>query len=112
MGNTGMLRLTGLIVDALSFGLMVIIRACCARKNKTDEAYFLAGRNISGWIVGFSLMATIISSMKFLTVPGFAFKENWRYVPTHIGYLIALVVMLFFICHFKQVIAICMQPVG
>ncbi|MFI4911821.1 MAG: sodium:solute symporter [Sedimentisphaeraceae bacterium JB056] len=89
-----LLRIPDLLVILLTFGVMVFIGGYCARRNKSSETYFLAGRNMPGWVVGFSLMATGISSMTFLAAPGFAFKENWRYMPCHVGYIVALIVMV------------------
>lgn len=90
-----LLRIPDILVILVTFGIMIVIGGYCARKNKTSESYFLAGRNMPGWVVGFSLMATGISSMTFLAAPGFAFQENWRYMPCHIGYILALLVMVF-----------------
>ena len=75
-----LLRWPDLVVIGISFGCMVVIGTICARRNRSAETYFLAGRNMPGWVVGFSLMATIVSSMSFLATPGFAYQENWRVV--------------------------------
>ena len=77
-----LLRWPDLVVMGLNFGVMIGIGVYCARKSKSADAYFLAGRSMPGWVVGFSLMATIVSSMTFLATPGFTYKEDWRYVPS------------------------------
>ncbi len=98
-----MIRWPDLVVMALYFGAFIFIGAFFARRQKSAESYFLAGRNMPGWVVGFSLMATVISSMTFLAGPGFAYAENWRYMPTHLGYLAALVVaLLLFMPFFRR----------
>ena len=66
-----------------------------ARRNRSADAYFLANRSMPGWIVGFSLMATIISSMTFLAIPGFTFEKDWRYMPAHFFYFIPAIVAYF-----------------
>ena len=96
MPQEAMIRWADVIVIGLFFCILIVIGFICSRRNKDSESYFLAGRNMPGWVVGFSLMATIISSMTFLAAPGFAYAENWRYMPCHIGYLIAVGVMIFF----------------
>lgn len=78
-----------LIVIALFFTGMLVIGFYCTRRNKSSDGYFLAGRKMPGWVVGFSLMATLISSMTFLAAPGFAFKHNWRYIPANITFVLA-----------------------
>ena len=90
-----MWRLADLIVIGLNLVVMVCIGVYCAKKSKSSDAYFLAGRNMPGWVVGLSMMATIVSSMTFLATPGFTYAENWRYVPPLFTYLIASIPGLF-----------------
>ena len=78
-----MWRGADLAVIGLNLAVMVWIGAYCARKSKSSDAYFLAGRNMAGWVVGMSMMATIVSSMTFLATPGFTYAENWRYMPAN-----------------------------
>ena len=89
-----MLRWPDLLVIALFFGAFIFIGWYFARKNTSAEAYFLAGRNLPGWLVGCSVMATIVSAMTFLALPGFAYAEDWRYIPWNLGYLLALIPMI------------------
>ena len=86
-----MLRWPDLLIIALFFATFVGIGVHFARKTKSAEEYFLAGRNLPGWLVGCSVMATIVSAMTFLALPGFAYAEDWRYMPTNAGYLLALI---------------------
>ena len=80
MGN-GLLRWPDLLVLGLEFAVLVVIGCLCSRRGKSAEGYFLAGRSMPGWTLGFSLMATIVSSMSFLALPAFAFEHNWRHFP-------------------------------
>ena len=89
------LRWPDFLVICLNLGAMVAIGIYTSRRSKSSEAYFLAGRNMPGWVVGISLMSTIISSMTFLAMPGFAFQQDWRYIPGHMTYLIANLAALF-----------------
>ena len=103
MSGEALLRWPDIVVIGLNFLLLVGIGIYCSRKNVSSEAYFLAGRNMPGWVVGFSLMATIVSSMTFLALPGFTYKENWRYMPSHFTYLIAVwLAVLFFMPLFRR----------
>lgn len=92
--ETGHLRWPDLVVLAAGFGLLVVIGGLCARRGKSAEGYFLAGRSMPGWAVGFSMMATIVSSMTFLAYPAFAFEHNWRHFPGGFAYLAAMPVAL------------------
>ena len=89
------LRWADLFVIVLNLGVMIAIGVHTSRKSKSPEAYFLANRSMPGWVVGISLMATIISSMTFLAMPGFAYQQDWRYIPGHMTYLIANAAALF-----------------
>ena len=88
--DNGLLGGPDLIVLAIGFAALVVIGCLCARHSKSTEGYFLAGRSIPGWAVGFSLMATIVSSMTFLAFPAFAFEHNWRHFPGNFMYLAAM----------------------
>ena len=72
---------------ALNLGVMVAIGVYCARKTRSADSYFLANRSMPGWVVGFSMMATIISSLTFLAMPGVTFQDDWRFVPGHLLYV-------------------------
>ena len=63
-----------LVVMVLFFSVFIMIVVYFARKTKTSEGYFLAGRSLPGWLVGVSFMATIVSCMTFLALPAVAYK--------------------------------------
>lgn len=84
-----LLRWPDLAVIGLNFAVMIAIGISFARRSDSSDAYFLAGRSMSGWVVGMSLMATIVSSMTFLATPGFTYQEDWRYMPAHFTFLIS-----------------------
>jgi len=69
-----------------------------SRKNTSTEEYFVGGRSFAGWVVGFSLVGTSISSITFLAFPADAFKTAWlRYLPNlmlPVGIVIASYVYL------------------
>jgi solute:Na+ symporter, SSS family len=48
------------------------------RKSRTTEAFTAAGRSVPGWAVGLSILATYLSSISFLALPGKAFATNWN----------------------------------
>ena len=88
-------RWQDLVVIAVNLGIMVAIGVYCARKTHSADAYFLADRSMPGWVVGFSMMATIVSSMTFLALPGVTFYEDWRFMPAHFIYFIPAAVGYF-----------------
>ena len=98
-----LLRWPDLVAIGINLSAMVAIGVYTARRNRSADAYFLANRSMPGWIVGFSLMATIISSMTFLAIPGFTFEKDWRYMPAHFFYFIPAIVAYFlFMPYFRR----------
>ena len=83
-----------LLVLAIGFVIMIAIGVISARRNHSAEGYFLAGRSLPGWVVGFSVMATIVSSMTFLANPAFTYEHDWRHMPANCTYLLAMILTL------------------
>jgi len=73
------------ILDILVFVAFVVcvitIGLLKSRKEKTSEDYFLAGRGLSWWLIGFSLIAANISTEQFVGMSGNA--------ASHVGLAIA-----------------------
>jgi len=74
------LRTLDLLVIALYFVVVAGIGLRFARRQTSTEAYFVARRSIPAWAMGFSMFATIISSLTFIAYPGKAFESNWNYL--------------------------------
>ena len=92
MAEDGLARWPDLVVIAINLSIMVAIGVYCARKTRSADAYFLANRKMPGWVVAFSMMATLISSVTFLAIPGATFQDDWRFMPGHALYFIPAVV--------------------
>ncbi|MBK1883716.1 hypothetical protein JIN85_14960 [Luteolibacter pohnpeiensis] len=60
-------------------------------KNATIRDFFLGGRTLPWWAVCGSMLATEISALTFIAVPGgvFALKGDWTYLQWGIGSMIA-----------------------
>jgi solute:Na+ symporter, SSS family len=83
------------LIIIISFLALLVLGPVFAKKTKTSQGYFLADGQMPGWLVGFSMMATVVSSMTFLATPGFTYESDWRYMPTHFTLLIAMVLALY-----------------
>ncbi len=74
-----------------------------SRRNKSTEDYFLGGRQFAGWVIGFSLVGTSISSVTFLAYPADAFKTAWlRYLPNLMLPLTAIIAVTVFIPIYRR----------
>ncbi len=89
---------TLILFCAILFNLSV--GAFFARRQTGTKSYFLGGGSMPGWLVGFSITASMISAMTFLALPGFAFKENWLWMIPNFGFLILGILCAYFIVPF------------
>jgi len=53
-----------------------------SRRQKTTEDYFLAGRNVPGWVVAFAIVGTMISSTSFIGHPGNVYARDMWNLPS------------------------------
>jgi len=85
--------LAGILAMGLSF----------SRKNTNTEEYFVGGRTFAGWVVGFSMVGTVMSSITFLAYPGDAFKTSWlRFIPNFMLPLGAIIAVYVFVPFFRR----------
>ena len=63
------------------------------RGQKSTRDYFLGGRDIPWWGVGFSIVATETSALTFIGVPAIAFGGDFAFIQIIIGYVIARVIL-------------------
>lgn len=59
------------------------------RGQKSARDYFLGGRDISWWAVGFSIIATETSALTFIGVPAISYMGNYQFIQLIFGYIIA-----------------------
>lgn len=63
------------------------------RKQESAEDYFLARHSIPAWAAAASLVATSLSAATFLAVPAFAYRRDLTYLSSHIGTIIAILIV-------------------
>jgi SSS family solute:Na+ symporter len=73
---------------AVVFGIGIY----CSRNQKTTEDFFLAGKNVPGWVVIFAIVGTMISSTSFIGHPGNVYAHDMWNLPS---FLMLPFVMLF-----------------
>lgn len=90
------------IIDALIilcfFACVITLGLFKSRKEKTSEEYFLAGRGLKWWLIGFSLIAANISAEQFVGMSGQAAKDSIGLAVASYEWIaaITLVVVAFF----------------
>jgi SSS family solute:Na+ symporter len=94
------MELSGLDVGILGvfFVCVISLGLLKSRKEKTSEDYFLAGRGLKWWLIGFSLIAANISAEQFVGMSGQAAKGTIGLAVASYEWIaaITLVVVAFF----------------
>ncbi|MEQ9221739.1 MAG: sodium/solute symporter [Cyclobacteriaceae bacterium] len=74
-----------------------------SKKNKTTEDYFVGNRSFPGWVIGLSMLGTIVSSATFLALPAAAFVLDWRQLSVNIAVpFVAILAIVIFIPFFRR----------
>ena len=69
-----------------------------AGRQKDSRDYFLGGKQMSWWSVGFSIVASETSTLTFISIPGLAFRSDMHFLQLVFGYFTGrILVSLFFI---------------
>ena len=74
-----------------------------SRKQKDSKDYFLGGKELKWWSVGFSIVASETSTLTFISIPGLAYKTDMHFMQLIIGYFIGrmLVTVIFIPAYYK-----------
>ena len=92
-------------LSGLDIGILAVFFICVitvglfkSRREKTSEDYFLAGRGLKWWLIGFSLIAANISAEQFVGMSGQAAKDSIGLAVASYEWIaaITLVVVAFF----------------
>lgn len=90
------------IVVAYLLGVTVI-GMYIGRTQRSSKDYFLGGKEMSWWSVGFSIVASETSTLTFISIPGLAYKSNMHFLQLAVGYFVGrlLVSMIFIPAYYK-----------
>jgi SSS family solute:Na+ symporter len=82
---------------------VTVIGSIISGKQKSSRDYFLGGKNMSWWSVGFSIVASETSTLTFISIPGLAYKSDMHFLQVAIGYFIGrlLVSVIFIPAYYK-----------
>jgi SSS family transporter len=89
-------------IDAVIVGVylvgITVAGAVISGRQKNSRDYFLGGKRLSWWSVGFSIVASETSTLTFISIPGLAYKSDMHFLQVAIGYFIGrLLVSVLFI---------------
>lgn len=82
--------------------LMVGIGFWCSRHNRDTNDFFRGGQRIPWWAAGFSIFATMLSSITFMAIPAVAFGDDWYLFLANSYILITPVVVFVFLPFYRR----------
>ncbi len=77
------------LVAMLGMGLSI------ARRQRSTDDFFVGGRNLPPWAVGISLLASLLSTITYLGMPGEMFRTGIGFLTRQLGVPVVLVVVWF-----------------
>ena len=95
--NTAHLHIPDYIIIVSFLCITVYFGFRFSKKQKTTQSYFAANGKIPSWAIGFSILATLISSITFLAYPGEGYSSNWILLVQGMMVPIVLLSMIWFI---------------
>src|SRR6187549_1008917 len=82
---------------------MLVLGFISARRSATSEHYFVGHRDFPGWVIGLSMLGSIISSTTFLALPAAAYVLDWRQLTVNLMVpLVAVLAIVIFIPFFRR----------
>lgn len=66
------------------------------RSGKDTDAFFTAGGRIPAWAAGFSIYATTLSAITFMSTPEQAFLTDWSYAAGNLAIFAIIPVLIYF----------------
>ena len=85
--------LLGLSLIILYFGFLIWVSARTAGKETDSQAFFIANRSSSWYLVAFGMIGTSLSGVTFISVPGMVKSGNLHYLQIVLGYLVGYLVI-------------------
>src|ERR1700734_395690 len=90
MDHMGNMRWLDLLIMLAYLAAMVSVGLRFSRKQTSTEEYFVAKRSIPSWAMGFSIVATLITSVTFVAYPGSSYGGNWSLLVPGFMVVVAL----------------------
>jgi len=90
-------------VVGIYLAVLVSMGLYFARREKTTDDFFLAGRRIPWWAAGLSIFGTQLSAITYLAMPARAYATDWALLILNIGiFAIAPFVIYLYLPFFRR----------
>jgi SSS family solute:Na+ symporter len=91
------------IVLFLYFGGTLALGLSFYRRTRSIEGYTAGNRSIPGWVCGLSILATYVSSISYLALPGKSFASNWNAFAFSLSIpFVAIVAVKYFLPYYRK----------
>ena len=84
--------------------VMLIVGAYFTKRaSQSTDSFFTASGRLPSWAIGFSIYATTLSAITFMSTPEKAFLTDWSYIAGNIA-IVAIIPLLiaFYVPFFKN----------
>lgn len=88
----GLSTLDGVVLG-LYLTAMLVMGFRIARKNSSTEDFFVGGRDLPAWAVGISLIASLLSTITYLGMPGEMFRTGIGFLTRQLGLPLVLLIV-------------------
>ena len=93
--NAGGLSRTDHVVVGLYLAAMLGMGIWIARRQRSTEDFFVAGRKMPAWAVGISIFASLLSTITYLGMPGEMFRTGVAFLTRQLPVPLVLAVVWF-----------------
>lgn len=85
--------------------IMLLIGAYFTKRaGKDTDSFFTASGRLPSWAIGFSIYATTLSAITFMSTPEKAFLTDWAYIAGNIAIIAIIPILIaFYVPFFKKV---------
>lgn len=83
------------VVIGVYLASMLIMGLRIAIRQRSTDDFFVGGRNLPAWAVGISILASLLSTITYLGMPGEMFRTGWLFLARELGIPIVLAVVWF-----------------
>lgn len=92
-----------LLVLVIYFAATLGVGVFFYRKSKSSDGFVSGNRSLSGWLCGMSILATYLSSISFIGIPGKAYADNWSFFTFSLSLPIAVYISYkFFVPYYRR----------